>query len=1063
MAEEVINIATFEFDVDKLQASLSSLQDTMFALRKEQEGYVNHSKEVKKATEALVKEQLRLAASGQELSDEYKENDKLLQDLSKSEQQLYKNQQNTANSMARVRTELTATNKELNAYMTSQAKQTTLIEAGNAALGREINNKNQAKAANIELNRISNQLNPSIKEEAELLKLVNAQIDKNTDYIKANSSESAKQKLNIGNYTESIKKAITESKLFGSVLDNLPAPFQRAAIGFKSVNESISEVKNAYKDFYSGLSEARKAQEDFNSLTKIATQTTEQAKVAEEARIAIGFKMNQGLATQAELEIATATATTTATAAQNAQTAATEAGVIATNASSTALKLFKVALISTGIGAIVVVLGSFIAYLTTAQDGIGKLTAITRPLQAIFQGLLGLLSNLGRTLIETFENPKKALSDLGDFVKNNLINRFKAFGVILEGIMDLDFKKVLNGAAQAASGVENVIDKVQAGAAEANKFLVEQAKLGAEVDRITKQMEASQLAFNAAQVAVGDALDKNNLIIKDTSKSFRERAAAAKENIAIAEANGQAEAKILELELQRLKVQQQIKGIQNLTNADKQEEIDLLVKIDDAEDKGLEKRLEYSRVLSGLEKERQDAAKKARDEQIALVKKQQEAAIKAMQTELDIYIASQGDKKKSLEEQLKFSEEVMKQEIAIAQAEYDAKKLTLREFELEKIEITNEFLSRQTEAVIANGEIELELFRLHNQRRIEENQFYNEELYRQDLDRINRLAEEESNLQTQRFAAGLIGIEEYNLAIAQIDENQRVANEAAEQERKDAKKEKEAIDVAIQSELNAEAFEYSLQLQMEQYQREYDQRKAIAVANGADMIKFEENEAKKKKLIERTVTDNKLELAQTTFGTIASILGKESAAGKAAGVAQTTVETYRGAQAAFTGMTEAIPGPVGIALGVVAAAGAVAAGLANVKKILAVKPATVEGGAPRPKYASGVIRLAGIGSGTSDSLDANVSAGESIITARATQMFPQLLSQINQAGGGVGIDGNTSQILQNNISQRADNSQMAEAIANAVRTGAALGTAEGAAKGIVDLSDNRQIMADAKF
>lgn len=74
------------------------------------------------------------------------------------------------------------------------------------------------------------------------------------------------------------------------------------------------------------------------------------------------------------------------------------------------------------------------------------------------------------------------------------------------------------------------------------------------------------------------------------------------------------------------------------------------------------------------------------------------------------------------------------------------------------------------------------------------------------------------------------------------------------------------------------------------------------------------------------------------FGAMSQLLGESTAAGKGFAVAQTLINTYKSATSAFAGMTEAIPGPIGIAAGVVAAAAAVAMGLANVKKILSVSP-----------------------------------------------------------------------------------------------------------------------------
>jgi hypothetical protein len=73
---------------------------------------------------------------------------------------------------------------------------------------------------------------------------------------------------------------------------------------------------------------------------------------------------------------------------------------------------------------------------------------------------------------------------------------------------------------------------------------------------------------------------------------------------------------------------------------------------------------------------------------------------------------------------------------------------------------------------------------------------------------------------------------------------------------------------------------------------------------------------------------------------VGAFAGKSNAAQKKAfntqkklNIAMATIDTIKGAVSAFTGMTATIPGPVGLALGAVAAAGVVASGVANVKKI----------------------------------------------------------------------------------------------------------------------------------
>jgi len=82
-------------------------------------------------------------------------------------------------------------------------------------------------------------------------------------------------------------------------------------------------------------------------------------------------------------------------------------------------------------------------------------------------------------------------------------------------------------------------------------------------------------------------------------------------------------------------------------------------------------------------------------------------------------------------------------------------------------------------------------------------------------------------------------------------------------------------------------------------------------------------------------TDEKLEYAQKGLDGLAANLGKETAAGKAAAIASTLISTYQGAQDSYKSLA-GIP-VVGPALGIAAAAAAVAGGLKTVKSIQSTK------------------------------------------------------------------------------------------------------------------------------
>lgn len=97
-----------------------------------------------------------------------------------------------------------------------------------------------------------------------------------------------------------------------------------------------------------------------------------------------------------------------------------------------------------------------------------------------------------------------------------------------------------------------------------------------------------------------------------------------------------------------------------------------------------------------------------------------------------------------------------------------------------------------------------------------------------------------------------------------------------------------------------------------------------------------------RKALNKAENDAKLALAGDFLGNIAQIAGEGTAIGKAAAVAQTTVSTFQAAQGAYASLAS-IP-IVGPALGIAAAAAAVASGIANVKGILNTKSGLPEGG-----------------------------------------------------------------------------------------------------------------------
>jgi hypothetical protein len=128
---------------------------------------------------------------------------------------------------------------------------------------------------------------------------------------------------------------------------------------------------------------------------------------------------------------------------------------------------------------------------------------------------------------------------------------------------------------------------------------------------------------------------------------------------------------------------------------------------------------------------------------------------------------------------------------------------------------------------------------------------------------------------------------------------------------------------------------YEFDIQRKALKNQYDQEIKAAEKTGADVTKINQKYALAQKKIGELELKAKLDAYANFAGNIAIIFGKNTAIGRAAAVVQTTIATYQAATEAYKAMA-GIP-YVGPALGIVAAAAAVAAGLANVKAILDTK------------------------------------------------------------------------------------------------------------------------------
>ena len=224
-------------------------------------------------------------------------------------------------------------------------------------------------------------------------------------------------------------------------------------------------------------------------------------------------------------------------------------------------------------------------------------------------------------------------------------------------------------------------------------------------------------------------------------------------------------------------------------------------------------------------------------------------------------------------------------------------------------------------------------------------------------------------------------------------------------------------------------YESSLQKQLEHYEHlkiiQEDYGKST-IEIDKQILKTKEQIAEEEKKIELSklelkayTTDKTIEIASQAGNLLQDLAGKSKAvaiggvviekAASIAGIISSTQKANAGflaSPASAATLGAAAVGPVtanNISAGI-GSASIIVQAAKSISEINAAK-ATEGGGVdatkPTPsKFATGGL-VTGIGTSTSDSIIANLSNGESVINAKSTAMFGNLLSSINEAGGGV--------------------------------------------------------------
>ncbi len=644
------------------------------------------------------------------------------------------------------------------------------------------------------------------------------------------------------------------------------------------------------------------------------------------------------------------------------------------------------------IGAIGLVLGGVITYLKSTQSGIDKITAVTRPLQAVMESLFGVLQDVGKALFDAFSNPKQLLTDLAEFVKTNLINRFKAFGVILDGIINLDFKKITNGVLQAGTGVENMTDKIANASKETGKFFDEAIKKGQELDRLEKELEKTRINNKIQIGEINQAIKEQNRIAEDQTKPLAEREAAAQKSIELAQNLNVLKQKELDLEIAILKNKQ---SRNDTSRAEEEQLAELIAKKNEANAQELELVTTQQNKLNSIRKEAQAKA-------LAEAQKATDAAIARSKAQIDLFIAEQGYRAKSLEEQFLIEQTVTAKRLALLEQEFKAGKKIKEEYEAEKLNIQNEFLQKQAELTVDFARRELQAEVEKSKSFMQNNKFLSQQILEEETNRLNQLAQKRRDYEGLRLQEGIISQTEYNDAINIINAENQTKIDEANLARKEAEKEQEKIDLENKMAIEDLQFQNDLAILIERLNKRKAEELLNAEKTGASKKLINDKYAALEKKLIQEVEHQKLQATANSLSQAATLFKENTLANKALSIAQASINTYVGATRALADY----PMPYSAVMAGVT----IATGLASVAKIAGIK--FEKGGLLKRVFGKGgmiskVFSFGGILKGPSHANGGiptpfgEMEGKEAIINKRSTEMFKPLLSAINVAGGGV--------------------------------------------------------------
>ena len=750
----------------------------------------------------------------------------------------------------------------------------------------------------------------------------------------------------------------------------------------------------------------------------------------------------------------------------------------ATGNVSTGMKILRGAIISTGIGALIVALGSLISYFTSTQEGVNKVNKVLTPLKVLFQTLFGVVQQVGKVLVEAFKAAWEPIKKVGEFIGTFLITPIKQVVGVVKGlgkILTGNFKGAWEEVNKPAQDLVNkgkemgkAVGEARAKYAELGKEMKgivggigdtmnEALKRGQRIEEINQRLAKSEAEHIEKTEALKELFAEQNQIARDTSKSVEEREKAAKASVETLKQINALARERNQLEVERIELQQKSNDTSDEEKADLARK---KAELNAANREMLNAETAQNKVINSIRNT-------ARQEENARAKEQADKARARMQEELkqqreavEEYVKTNSAVAKSLQERLAIEEKGMQDRLAVLEKEKSKGLIKKNEYEKQKREIEEAYLKTRTDLSIEAVKKEAEQYELQNKTKIDSETRLTAKLIAQEQGRQDAIyqkkveaLEKEKKLKQEAHDWDYNAEDAYQQQLQELREGyNEKAKELSKQQSEIEKEEKKA-----QQELDFQDKLLTLQeqgatqweIEEEQMRQNHEQeREALNELLASNQVSQEEYNKRLSILnrkqsqdeinLKRKTEESKLQLALGALSQAKQLFGEHTAVGKAAAVAEAMINTYLG----ITKALSAYPPPYNAIMAGVTGA----MGMLNVKKIMETNVKYEKGGLLKGKsHNEGGIPFTVAGRGGFEAED-----GEFLVNKKATKKNLPLLNFLNsdvsngsynpvymQAGG----------VIKQAYEMKIDYTEITKAVREGAMQGTQTGAYEGAMQG----------------